>query len=62
MKILLVEEGDIDKETNCLANDIAKKYQSGGFTHIRFVGQLWGVRVSNLLGHKFIYLDDPVED
>jgi len=62
MKILLVESGDIDKESNCLTKDIAKKYESEGFTHLRVDGQLWTVRVNNVLGHKFIDLCDPVED
>jgi len=62
MKILIIESSDIDVETNCLVKDVAKKFEDGGFTHIRLDGQLWTAWKSNLLGHKFIDLYEPVAD
>lgn len=62
MKIFITDGSDIDNESLCLLPEASQEFESGGWTHIRYKGQLWTVVLGRCLGHKFFYLDEPEEE
>jgi len=62
MKIFITDGSDIDNASLCLLPEAATEFAQGGFTHIRWEGQLWTVVLNSCLGHKFFDLEDIIED